>query len=144
MTLTKEQCLEDLKKNYTKIGHEIAFSGIKTIFDYYKGVLSQDVIKDFLAENFSYTSHKIPFRKTKRNFTYCYNLRQKWEADLFEISKISQHNANYKHVLMVEDIFSRRAFARLLKSKKPDEVIDRFGEILEEAESAPKSLFTGR
>ena len=32
----KHEILEDLKRNYTSVGHPIAFSGIDTIYKYYK------------------------------------------------------------------------------------------------------------
>lgn len=144
MTQNEAQCLKDLKKNYINPGHEIAFSGVKTIYDYYEGVLSKKKIEDFLSQNSSYVNHKIPSRNPKRNNTFCYFLRDKWQADLFEISRIGEYNANHKFVLMVIDVFSRRAFGKLLYSKKPEEVIKKFDEILKEAGSSPNSLFTDK
>ena len=47
-----------LKKNYTNLKSEIAYSGIKNIYDYYQGVLSVKQIEDFLSTNYAYTRHK--------------------------------------------------------------------------------------
>ena len=38
----------DLRNNYITPGHPIAFSGINNIYNFYKGKLSYDKIKDIL------------------------------------------------------------------------------------------------
>lgn len=138
---TKEQCLKELEEAYVRPSHPIAFSGIDNIYHYFRGILSKSEIELFLSKNQSYTSHRVP-RKGRRNVTFVHSLREKISCDLIEVSKISSYNDNIKFILTVIDIFSRRAFARNLKSKKSDEVCQNFRSILEEAGNKPiKSVF---
>ena len=48
----KEALLADLKENYTKPGHEIAYSGISAIQKFYDGHLTRQEIEDFLSKNY--------------------------------------------------------------------------------------------
>lgn len=66
-----ELCLEDLERNYTNIGHPIAYSGINTIYSFYNGILKKKEIEKFLSTNFAYTLHKET-TKQKVNPTFKY------------------------------------------------------------------------
>ena len=142
-TLTeKEKTLNELKKNYIKIGHPIAFSGINNIKSHYPNLTIKE-IKNFLSGIYSYTIHR-PTRKPKyRNPTYVYNIREQIQLDLLQISNISSHNFGYNFILIAIDIFSRFAWAKLLKTKSSKEVLARFKDILHEAGTYPKTIVTG-
>ena len=138
----KEQSLKELKENYIKIGHPIAFSGINNIKRHYPNLTIKD-IKQFLSGSYNYTIHR-PTRKPKyHNPTYVYNLREQIQLDLLQISNVSKHNADFNYILVGIDIFSRFAWAKLLKTKSSREVLSRFKDILHEAGSYPKTVVTG-
>ena len=51
----KHEILEDLKRNYTSVGHPVAFSGIDIIYKYYKKQISKPDIEHFLSTKYTYT-----------------------------------------------------------------------------------------
>ena len=53
------------------------------------------------------------------SFTY----KQNAQMDIFDISKYSKTNKNYKYLLVLIDVFTREVFLRPLKNKNIDDVI---------------------
>lgn len=64
------------------------------------------------------------------------------QLDLVEMIPYSKANRGYKYILMAIDCFSKRAFARALKTKTGTEVSQATKSILEEIGSAPKNIQT--
>ena len=112
----KHEILEDLKRNYTSVGHPVAFSGIDTIYKYYKKQISKPDIEHFLSTKYTYTRHKEA-TKGNQNPMYKYFKRYQWHADLIEISNVSEQNKSYKYILSLIDIWSKFAWLRLLYTK---------------------------
>lgn len=84
MTLdTKEECLKDLKENYTNPKSSISFSGLSKIYDHYKGVLKLSEIEDFLSSIFSYGYHREPKRLKLKNPIYLYFRRQQLQCKMY-------------------------------------------------------------
>ena len=79
--------LEDLKLNYTKLGHPLFFSGITQIQRYYKNRLSLYKIKDFLSSVYSYTLHKESHDGIRNPYFIRFK-RQQWQIDLIEIQNV--------------------------------------------------------
>ena len=73
--------LQHLKENYENINHELYFSGISKIFQYYKGRLSKKSIEKFLSSNYTYSIYRSP-KKPNRNPTYVYGKRFQFQVDL--------------------------------------------------------------
>ena len=126
----------DLKQNYTKPGHPIAYSGIQQIYSYYKGKLPIKTIQHFLSGNESYTLHR-EFHKQKRNTSFSHFKRYQFQMDLVEIQEHAKHNDNVRYLLNVIDTFTRYAFVRPLKDKKATTVLEQFKSILLEAKKNP-------
>ena len=112
----KHVILEDFKRNYTSVGHPIAFSGIDTIYKYYKKQISKPDTEHFLSTKYTYTRHKEA-TKGNQNPMYTYFKRYQWHADLIEISNVSEQNKSYKYILSLIDIWSKFAWLRLLYTK---------------------------
>ena len=55
---SEDALLEDLRRNYTKLGHKLYFAGISQIHHHYRGCLSISKIKEFLLSVYTYTIHK--------------------------------------------------------------------------------------
>ena len=141
--MNKKEALDDLKKQYVKPGHPIAFSGINVIKKYYGKALSVSDIEDFLAQSRSYTLHR-EYKRPVYNPFYCRKIRFQFQLDLIEIRKVAKHNKNYNYILVAIDIFSRKLFARLLHRKTGREVLDQFKSILEDAVTPPKTVHCDR
>lgn len=129
----------DLRENYNKPGHPIAFSGVQNIFEYYRGKLSQNKIKEILSSIENYTLHK-EFHKGKRNPSYSHFKRYQWQMDLVDIQALSPYNDGIRYIFTAIDTFTRFAFARLLKDKTGPTVLNEFKSILSEAQSKPHTL----
>ena len=129
---TKEDALQDLERQYKTPGAALYMSGITNIKKYYKKLLSEDEIRDFLARSRTYTTH-YSFKPPKYNPYFCRKLRYQFQLDLTEISKMSQYNDGFRYILLCIDIFSRKLWTRLLKSKTANEVLTNFKSILKES-----------
>ncbi len=68
--LTADNCKNDLRNNYITAGHPVAFGGINTIFNYYRGLLDKERIRNVLSSIESYTLHR-EFQTRQRNPTFC-------------------------------------------------------------------------
>jgi transposase InsO family protein len=134
---------EDLKTNYNNPGHPIAFSGISNIYDYYKGNLSQDQIKDILASIENYTLHR-EYKKGQRNPSYSHFKRNQFQMDLVDIQELAQFNDGIRYLLTVIDTFTRFAWARLLKDKRGETVLEAFKSILQNAKDKPRIIVCDR
>ena len=69
------------------------------------------------------------------------NINERWAADLIDFT--AQPSPPYTHILIVQDIFSRKIYARPLRGTTPQEVTAAFRGILPEARVNPKELSTG-
>ena len=86
MTLdTKEECLQDLKLNYTNPKSSISFAGLSKIYNHYKGYLKQSDIESFLSSIFSYGYHREPKRLKLKNPIYLYFKRQQIQCKKLNI-----------------------------------------------------------
>ena len=139
---TKEQALLDLEKQYDTPGEPLYMSGISKIKDYYQKLLSIDEIRQFLARSRTYTTH-YQFKRPKFNPYYVRQLRQQFQLDLTEVSKISQHNDSVNYLLLCIDVFSRKLWVQPLQRKTASEVLSKFQSILEES-GKPASINSDR
>lgn len=139
---TKEQALLDLEKQYDTPGEPLYMSGISNIKDYYQKHLSIDEIRQFLARSRTYTTH-YQFKRPKFNPYYVRQLRQQFQLDLTEVSKISEHNDGVNYLLLCIDVFSRKLWVQPLQRKTASEVLSKFQSILEES-GKPASINSDR
>ena len=134
---------KDLKENYTKPGHPIAFSGIHNIFEYYRGVLTKKKIKNILFTIQNYTLHK-QYKNGVRNPSYSHFPRYQFQMDLVDMQDRAKYNKGVRYLLTVIDTFTRYAFIRMLKDKRAPTVLDAFKSILTEAVKPPIMIVCDR
>ena len=139
---TKEQALLDLEKQYDTPGEPLYMSGISKIKDYYQKHLSIDEIRQFLARSRTYTTH-YQFKRPKFNPYYVRQLRQQFQLDLTEVSKISEYNDGVNYLLLCIDVFSRKLWVQPLQRKTASEALSKFQSILEES-GKPVSINSDR
>ena len=99
MFANENDCINDLKDKYVKLGHALFMSSPKFIYDYYKGILSLKKIEDYLSGIDSYTLHRLN-KKPRRNYSYTYFWRERMEFDLIEIGKVANFNNGFKYILV--------------------------------------------
>ena len=139
----RNDALEDLKTQYTNPGSTLCYAGINKIKDYYGSVLSIKDIEEFLASSRSYTQHR-PFKKVKYIPYYVRTLRQQFQLDLVQVSKISEFNDGINWLLLCVDVFSRKLWVRPQLRKTSKETLKNIKDILGEAKPYPKSIHCDR
>ena len=101
----------------------VAFSGAHSFQKVAKSPLkwlkSQDV----------YALHKPVRRRFPRRKTIVPGVNFQMQADLNYFSSLKQHNDNFKYILVVIDVFSKKGFIFFLKTKTSSEVIRAFEEV---------------
>lgn len=86
-------------------------------------------------------------RSARKNFTRrSYSMRgmnDTWQADLVEMQPWANQNRGHRYILMVIDVFSKRAWANPLKNKTGDEVTQAMSKIFKgNPENIPHNLHT--
>jgi transposase InsO family protein len=117
-----------------------SFSGVRTLSK--ATGTSLKAARDWLNKQMTYTLHK---GARKRFVTRPYRTNKidsQWQADLVEMIPYSNVNRGYKYLLTVIDIFSRYAWARPLKSKRPKNIVTAFESIFQESGRKCKVLQT--
>jgi transposase InsO family protein len=121
--------------------HPASFGGAKRLLAAV-GKKKEQEVKKWLQSQRVYTLHK-PARK--RYNTRPYKVRAPywlWQADLVEMIPYKNINEGYRYLLTVIDVFSRKAWARPLKSKTGVSVRTAFDNILQKEGRAPVKLQT--
>ena len=98
--------------------------------EFIKRVLERNdkLTKKFVAEKLkatdSYTLHK-PQRKTKvYRRIYSRGIGHLYQADLVDMSKFADENDGYKFIINIIDVFSKRAWAFMLKNKTANSIYE--------------------
>lgn len=103
--------------------------------------LSDKQVSDWLAGEDAYTLHRTAPIKYIRNRVVVYGVDTQFQADLVDMSAYSKENDDNKYMLTCIDVFSKYAWARVLKNKSGLEVTKAFNSILEEGR-VPQKLQT--
>jgi len=93
-----------------------------------------DEVKKWLSSQDAYTQHKPIKRKFTRNRYVVSNMRVCYEADLADMQSLASENSNFKYILCVIDIFSKKAWGEPLKNKKSATVATALQKIFARAE----------
>jgi len=96
-------------------------------------------IEDFLLKQKEHELLKVKQVKKKQlghitAFTY----KESAQMDIYDISKYSKTNKNYKYLLVMIDVFTRQVFLRPLKNKNIDDVISNINDIF--TDYLPRSI----
>lgn len=117
-----------------------SFSGVRALSR--AAGTSEKVARDWLSKQLTYTLHKgVRQRFTTRPYR-TNKMDSQWQADLVEMIPYANVNRGYKYLLTVIDIFSRYAWARPIKSKRPRNVIRAFESIFQQEGRKCKVLQT--
>lgn len=119
--------------------HAAGFASVKKLAE--ASGLSEARVKAWLKAQPTYTLHTMA-RKTYPTRQYIvHDIDEQWQADLADVSLLSERNKGYHFILTVIDVFSRYAWARPLKSKHGEEVAAAFKDIFAEGR-IPKRIQT--
>ena len=88
-------------------------------------------IVDVIMEEAAYQLHKKP-RTTVKAHMVAFRKNQIWLADFVDMSNYSRDNHGFKWILLVIDVFTRRAFGEPMKSKEAANVLRAFKKIVKD------------
>lgn len=137
--------LSKLYGNPQKVG---SLGGIQRLYNAvkkdgkYKITLKQ--LKKWLQSSDTYTLHKLPKRKFKRNRVIVGDIGQQWSMDIAQMDLLRKENKNYRYFLLAIDVFSKFVKTAPLKTKSGPEVAAAFKKMLPKKKGIPRSLHTDR
>jgi len=104
-----------------------SFDKFKKILKLNNVIASNKEILDFIKTQTINELHK-PTQKIKENYKFiiAFEPYEMLQIDLLDYSKYSRTNKGYKFILIAVDVFSRYAFAKPIKNKTPENVLDGF------------------
>jgi len=112
-----------LKEIYYNPKHEAGFGSLKALVAASK--LKRSDVEAWLRKQPTFTLHKRKRQHVKPLQPYRVSHQHvQFQADLVDYSKYVKWNRGYKFILMIMDIFSRKAWAFPLKSKRGKEVAE--------------------
>ena len=102
-------------------------------------------IKQWLEQQTTHTRHKWPKRTFKRRKILTLRPDSLWGADLVEVYGYDNVNGGRKHILVCQDLFSKKLWLRSLKTKSQKEMDANFRSIIQENQGrSPLRLWTDR
>ena len=108
-------------KRYFDAERPASYQGSNTFARQFKG-LNRERAKIWLSKQDAYNLHRPVVRKFKRAKITTTGPNEQFEADLIDLSNIKSHNKGNTFLLVVIDVFSRRASVCPLKSKQGRDV----------------------
>ena len=103
--------------------------------------ISKDKIKLFLDKlNEQQLTKQTKTDKSKFGSIVAFHPNEMFQIDIFDLSKYSSYNKNYKYIFAMIDIFSRKAYAVALKNKDIDSITKAFDDIIKKNDLTPHSI----
>lgn len=131
-------------RRYKTPGDPIAFSSRKIIAKEL-GINEDKANEEVLSYNYSYPLYRSVKRPKHFNPYFVYNPRDQVQMDLIFMTEYTNSNNGYKYILVCIDIFSKKLWARPLKTKLGRECATAIQEILNEMDPfLPKSVLFDR
>ena len=116
--------------------HPAAFGGIDRLAR--ASNKPKAVVKKYLNTQKSYRKYRVPIRKQKRARIVVSSYGVQYMTDLFDLSKFSKFNSNYKWICLVVDSFSRFVKCEPLKRKTGEETARGLDKIFSELKNENK------
>ena len=136
-----------LEQIYFDPAHPGAFAGPAKLFQILKKhdrPASFKEIKEWLRNQDAYSLLRPVRYKFKRSRIVTSGIDELWDADLADVSNISQHNDGYKFWLVVIDVFSRYTWVIPVTSKHHTNMLQAFKELFIATNRRPKHLRTDK
>ena len=95
-------------------------------------VVPEKNVEQWLSEQDAYTLHKPVRCHFKRRCVVVGGPNQQWQADLVDMSRLKKTNDGTTFLLMVIDVFSKRAWCIPLKNKSAASLVAAFTQLLRE------------
>lgn len=108
--------------------------------------IPKSAVRKWLRGEFAPTVHKGVRRKFPTVQVITKGVDNQWHVDLADMSKskYSNQNDNVKYILVANDVFSRKANARVLKTKTGKEVAKALEDIFKRGKVKPQTIRSDR
>ena len=120
-SFTYRSALSHLQKNYLNAKSGVSFGGVNRIYNFYNKVIPIKEIRKFLSKDNYYTLHTKSFKK-RYNPSFIRYKDQQMQADLIDVTNLSQKNKDIKFLLTIICSFTKKAWIFLIRNKKSDVV----------------------
>jgi hypothetical protein len=97
-------------------------------------------VEQYFSTQNTYTLHRETRRKFDRNRVYAAGLDSDWEIDLIDFQPLKTYNDGFAYALVMRDVLSKFLFCRLSKTKRPEEILRVFLQLLAEHGRRPANL----
>lgn len=125
----KKNKTDGIAEIYFNTKHSGGFTGKRKLQRALKNKIPYRQVSDWLEHTDTYTLHKPAKRSFKRRSYVVTGLNHLLQMDLAVFSQFSKYNNQYKYILLIIDVFSKKAYGIPLKTKSGTEVsnaIDHF------------------
>src|SRR6267154_314698 len=116
-------------QKYTSPSHAGCFRGLDSIHRHINA--DTNVAREWLMGEKSYTLHKQTKTKFRRRQTISKGINELWQADLVDLSLLSNENNSQRYLLTCIDVFSKYARVEPLKNKSGSALTVAFTKMLE-------------
>lgn len=99
-------------------------------------------VKKWLSSQYAATMHKNVIRNFSHNKTLTKGMGDQYQIDLVDMQKYERYNDGFKYILTCIDIFSKKAWAVPIKSKRSRDCAEAFKIILDDG--VPKRVQSDR
>lgn len=133
-----------LEKLYYNPENPGSFSGFETFYlNNNKEIkIPKKKLKAWFESQEAYTLHQKKRKNFPRNKFIVSGINDTLQGDLIDISKLEWHNNAFKWLLVLIDIFSKKAWVVALKNKTNSEIVRGLTEIFSKFKEMPKRLQT--
>ena len=132
-----------LRQIYYNPKYATAFSGFNklwlTVKSHGKNI-SRQQLQDWLASQDVYTSHHPIVYRFKRRRVITRGINDVWDADLADMSGLSEENDDVSYLLIVIDIFSRYLYVEPMKNKSNASTLAAIKRVFGTAGSQPETF----
>nr|CAD2184748.1 unnamed protein product [Meloidogyne enterolobii] len=136
--------LDDL---YNNPESPAAFSGIDRLWYEARKVLKhipRKAIQHYLEGHRTYTLMRPKRIRFKRSKTVAAGFMTDVQVDLADFQQLSRHNKGNRYLLLGIDVLSKRVFGVPVKSKKTEEMIEAFKNLISQMPMKPQRIFSDK
>nr|CAD2141908.1 unnamed protein product [Meloidogyne enterolobii] len=136
--------LDDL---YNNPKSPAAYSGIDSLWYEARKTfkhIPRNVIKDYLEGHRTYTLMRPKRVRFPRSRTIAAGFMTDVQVDLADLQALSRHNKGYRYLLVGIDVLSKRIFTVNLKSKKSDDMVESFRQLISQMPMKPHRIFSDK
>lgn len=114
------------------------------IYKFYLGLKKNKVkhslkqVKDDLLKEWTFTRHRPVRVHFQTNKVLVPGIDHTWQIDLVDMQKFAKYNDNARYILTCIDVFSKYAWAIAIKTKKADDVLFAFQQVLKSGRKPKK------